>query len=127
MPDVAYAPKAGREDPDHFGAVFVNDFKSVDVRAALETGNGYIVTSDPDEQRALDAIDSLKHVTLDEAKGEMPKAAAEGPAVDDLEGRTKDELLGLDEARDVPAARTLKVDDLRDAIRRVRTDSTKAV
>jgi hypothetical protein len=46
MADVAYAPKAGREDPDHFGAVFVNDFKSINVREALETGNGYIVTSD---------------------------------------------------------------------------------
>jgi hypothetical protein len=78
MADVAYAPKAGREDPDHFGAVFVNDFKSINVREALETGNGYIVTSDPDEQRALDMIDSLKHVTLGEARGEMPAEAAEG-------------------------------------------------
>jgi hypothetical protein len=123
MADVAYAPKAGREDPDHFGAVFVNDFKSINVREALETGNGYIVTSDPDEQRALDMIDSLKHVTLGEARGEMPAEAAEGPVADDLDGRTKDELLALDEAQNVPRASGMKVDDLRDAIRRVRTES----
>jgi hypothetical protein len=123
MADVAYAPKAGREDPDHFGAVFVNDFKSINVREALETGNGYIVTSDPDEQRALDMVDSLKHVTLGEARGEMPAEAAEGAVADDLDGRTKDELLGLDEAQNVPRASGMKVDDLRDAIRRVRTEN----
>jgi hypothetical protein len=125
MPDTAYAPKAGREDPDHFGAVFVNDFKSIDVRAALEEGNGYIVTSNPDEQRALDMIDSLKHVTLDEARGQMPKEVAEGAVADDLDGRTKDELLGLDEAQNVPRAQGMKVDDLRDAIRRVRTEASR--
>jgi hypothetical protein len=81
MADVAYAPKAGREDPDHFGAVFVNDFKSINVREALETGNGYIVTSDPDEQRALDMVDSLKHVTLDEARGEMPAEPQRAPSL----------------------------------------------
>jgi hypothetical protein len=123
MADVAYAPKAGREDPDHFGAVFVNDFKSINVREALETGNGYIVTSDPDEQRALDMIDSLKHVTVGEARGEMPAEAAEGAVADDLDGRTKDELLALPEVADVSKAGALKVDDLRAAIRRARAEN----
>jgi hypothetical protein len=126
MSETAYAPKAGREDPDHFGAVFVNDFKSINVREALETGNGYIVTSDADEQRALDMVDSLKHVTLDEARGQMPAEVADGAVADDLDGRTKDELLALDEASGVPGARSMKVDELRDLIRRNRTDSQEA-
>lgn len=125
MSDIAYAPKAGREDPDHFGAVFVNDFKDLNVRQALADGNGYIVTSDPDEQRALDSVDSLKHVTLDEARGEMPAETAKGPVADDLDGRTKDELLALDDARNVPGAKGLKVDDLRDAIRRSRAEAAE--
>jgi hypothetical protein len=126
MPDVAYAPKAGREDPDHFGAVFVNDFKTINVRDALADGNGYIVTSDPDEQRALDLVDALKHVTLDEARGEMPKQTAEGSVVDDLEGRTKDELLALDETSGIANAQRLKVDELRDLIRRNRAEGNDA-
>lgn len=126
MSEVAYAPKAGREDPDHFGVVYVNDQKTINVREALEAGNGYVVTGDPDEQRALDTVDSLKHVTVAEARGEMPKDVADSPVVDDLEGRTKDELLALDEASNIPAARTMKVDDLRDTIRRARTESQEA-
>jgi hypothetical protein len=124
--EVAYAPKAGREDPDHFGVVFVNDQKTLNVREALEVGNGYVVTDDPDEQRALDTVESLKHVTLSEARGEMPKDAADGAVVDDLDGRTKDELLALDEADGIANAQRLKVDELRDLIRRNRTEKQEA-
>jgi hypothetical protein len=53
----------------------------------------------------------------------MPAEAAEGAVADDLDGRTKDELLALDEAQNVPRASGMKVDDLRDAIRRVRTEN----
>ena len=126
MSETAYAPKAGREDPDHFGAVFVNDFKSIDVRAALQEGNGYIVTADPDEQRVLDLVDNLKHVTLDEARGSMPDEVADSAVADDLDGRTKDELLGLPEVADLPGAQRMKVDELRDAIRRTRTENEEA-
>ena len=65
MPDIAYAPKVGREDPDHFGAVFVNDFKDLNVRDALEKGNGYIVTSDPDDvQRFADDLPVVRVFAL---------------------------------------------------------------
>jgi hypothetical protein len=114
MADVAYAPKAGREDPDHFGAIYVTDDHSLNIRELLEAGNGYIVVSDPADQTALDAVENLKRVTVDEA------TRAQEPQPDPLDSMTKDDLLGLPEAADIPRAQALKVDELRDAVRRAR-------
>jgi hypothetical protein len=76
MAQVAFALKENAE-PEQAGTVFVHDGLTINVREALEEGNGYIVTEDEAAIRVLNDYAPIKRVQVSEAEeGRKKKAAA---------------------------------------------------
>lgn len=112
MPSAAYALKENR-DLDSVGAVVVDNVRMLNVRAALEANGGTYVTEDADEIAVLDAYDPIKRVNVQDAP----------PQADELDTLTKDQLLGLPEADQIDGAKSMKVDELRAAVRDAREEA----
>lgn len=104
----AYAVKERFSDPDSLGTVFVNDEGDLNVREAVQGGNGYIVTDNTAQIAALDRYEPLKRVALSEAEGAQ--------SAEPLAGMTRAQLLEQPEVASIDNADRLKADDLRAAI-----------
>jgi hypothetical protein len=113
---VAFALKAGY-DLDSVGSVFVNNQTDVNVRAELGDADGVLVTDDPQVIAVLDGYEQLKRVSAPD----IPLS----PEQDGLDELTREKLLDLPEAANVEGAKSMRVDDLRAAVRAERNQEEK--
>jgi hypothetical protein len=69
----AFALKESR-DLDSVGAIVINNSESLNVREAIDNApQGVYVTDNPDEIRALNDYEPVKHATVPEPKPSKPK------------------------------------------------------
>ena len=107
MGAVAYELRDGLDLDDFGGSVSVGG-KTVNVGERLKDGGGYIVTSDPFTQQALDGYPSLKRASVEDAGAATDVEAEEAKEAglslassvgNPLEGVSKDELEAEAKAR----------------------------